>query len=131
MRRLLALGAVVLVLAGSARMAQAQGTVIGLSFSWAGTGRCFDPQPPAFRLSEVPAGTRILRFQMTDLDAPHFMHGGGDVAWSGQAVIPRGAFTYRGPCPPGGQHRYRWTVTALGAGGAALGSGSATQPFPP
>jgi hypothetical protein len=51
-----------------------------------------------------------LRFTMTDLDAPNFVHGGGSVVYDGQRLIPRGAFSYRGPCPPGGQHRYRWTV---------------------
>jgi phosphatidylethanolamine-binding protein (PEBP) family uncharacterized protein len=104
---------------------------IGLQVSWAGPQRCFDPQSPPFRVSSVPAGTRVLRFHMTDLDAPNFVHGGGDVAWTGQAEIPRGAFTYRGPCPPGGRHRYEWTVTALGPNGAVLGQGSVLAPFPP
>jgi phosphatidylethanolamine-binding protein (PEBP) family uncharacterized protein len=104
---------------------------IGLQVSWTGTQRCFDPQSPPFAVSNVPAGTRILRFHMTDLDAPHFVHGGGDVVWRGRAEIPRGAFTYRGPCPPGGRHRYEWTVTALGANGAVLGQGSVLAPFPP
>jgi phosphatidylethanolamine-binding protein (PEBP) family uncharacterized protein len=61
-----------------------------------------------------------------------FSHGGGTIAYDGQPRVPRGAFTYRGPCPPGGQHRYQWTVEARGdAAGQTLAITTITKKFPP
>jgi phosphatidylethanolamine-binding protein (PEBP) family uncharacterized protein len=68
---------------------------------------------------------------MTDLDAPNFIHGGGSVGYDGQQLIPRGAFSYRGPCPPGGQHRYQWTVDAEDGAGHTLATATVTKKFPP
>jgi phosphatidylethanolamine-binding protein (PEBP) family uncharacterized protein len=86
---------------------------------------------PAFQLSSVPAGTAKLRFEMTDLDKLSFKHGGSTVGYSG-GTVARGAISYTGPCPPGGQkHRYKWTIEALDANGKVLGSTSATAAFPP
>ena len=96
-----------------------------------GVKSCFDPQSPPFTLSGVPAGTRHLRFAMKDLDAPDFVHGGGTIAYDGQPGIPRGAFPYRGPCPPQGQHRYQWTVEAQDAAGKTLAAATITKNFPP
>jgi hypothetical protein len=41
---------------------------------------------------------------MTDLNVPSFHHGGGTVAYSGQAAVPCGAFSsgFTGPSPPPG-----------------------------
>lgn len=104
---------------------------IGVSFSWSGTESCSSTSP-AFQVAGVPAGTAKLVFEMTDLDVPTFNHGGGTVAYSGQAEIPAGAFSYTGPCPPSGSHDYRFDVSALSASGdTVLGRGSATRPFPP
>ena len=99
--------------------------------TWAGSKACFDPQSPPFTLSGIPPGTRQLRFAMTDLDAPNFVHGGGSVAYSGQHLIPRGAFSYRGPCPPQGQHRYQWRVDAEDVAGHTLATAVTTTKFPP
>ena len=100
------------------------------SFSWAGIPAC-EKISPAFALSAVPAGTKRLRFNMTDLDVPTFHHGGSTIAYTGDAV-KQGAISYIGPCPPGGQrHRYRWTIEAIDAAGKALGTATATQTFPP
>jgi len=100
------------------------------SFSWAGIPAC-QSVSPAFVLRDVPAGTKRLRFMMTDLDVPSFHHGGSTVPYAGGAV-PRGAIRYTGPCPPAGQrHRYRWTVEALDAAGKVLAITTATAPFPP
>lgn len=109
--------------------AQIQGFAVDVT--WAGSKPCFDPQSPPYSLSGVPAGTRQLRFNMKDLDAPNFVHGGGSVAYEGQRQIPRGAFSYRGPCPPQGQHRYQWTVEALDAAGHILATATVTKKFPP
>jgi phosphatidylethanolamine-binding protein (PEBP) family uncharacterized protein len=99
-------------------------------FSWAGIPAC-EETSPAFELAGVPAGTRRLSFNMTDLDVPTFHHGGSAIPYEGSAV-KRGAIRYIGPCPPGGQrHRYRWTVQALDAAGKVLGTATATATFPP
>jgi phosphatidylethanolamine-binding protein (PEBP) family uncharacterized protein len=68
---------------------------------------------------------------MTDLDAPNFVHGGGTVAYNGQHLIPRGAFSYRGPCPPQGQHRYQWRIDAEDVAEHTLATAVITKNFPP
>lgn len=113
-------------------------TAFELSFSWGATPACDSGRPavvdsPEFRLSNVPPGTRVIAFEMTDLNAPEFHHGGGTVPYSGNDLIPAGAFRYLGPCPPIGQHRYTWTATARDRGttfGRTLGETSATRSFP-
>ncbi|MGH7074392.1 MAG: hypothetical protein ACREFD_09370 [Stellaceae bacterium] len=102
-----------------------------VSFQWDGTGKCFDPLSPPFILHNVPAGTDRLRFTMTDLNKPTFQHGGGEIVYTGRNTIPRGAFSYRGPCPPHGHHRYRWTVDALDGTGHLLAEAEAVKQFPP
>jgi phosphatidylethanolamine-binding protein (PEBP) family uncharacterized protein len=109
----------------------AQVPAFSVDVTWAGSKACFDRQSPPFTLSGIPLGTRKLRFTMTDLDAPNFVHGGGSVMYDGQRLIPRGAFSYRGPCPPSGQHRYRWTVEAEDAAGHTLAIATITKNFPP
>ena len=111
--------------------AGAQVPSFGVDFSWEGTAACFDPKSPPFTLSSVPAGTKRLGFAMKDLDAPSFPHGGGTVAFTGQTQVSRGAFSYKGPCPPSGQHAYQWTVEAQDAGGKTLATATVTKKFPP
>ncbi len=104
--------------------------VLGVDFSWQGVPAC-SGKPPAFKISNVPAGTKTLKFWMTDLNVPSYMHGGGTVEYKGTGEIPAGAFSYMGPCPPTGSHDYRFEVTALNAtGDTVLGRGQATRPFP-
>jgi phosphatidylethanolamine-binding protein (PEBP) family uncharacterized protein len=102
-----------------------------VDFTWEGTASCFDPKSPPFTLSGVPTGTKRMRFAMKDLDAPSYPHGGGTVRYQGQNRIERGAFTYQGPCPPQGQHRYQWTIAAQDAAGKTLATTTATKNFPP
>lgn len=98
-------------------------------FSWAGIPAC-EAISPAFELGGVPGGTKRLRFQMHDLNAPAFHHGGSTIAYAGDAV-KKGAIHYVGPCPPRGErHRYRWTVEALDGSGKAIGTATATEAFP-
>ena len=123
-----ALLVMMLVCEGSLR---AQMSRFAVDVTWAGSKSCFDPQSPPFTLNGVPPGTQRLHFAMKDLDAPDFRHGGGTVAYDGQRLVPRGAFSYRGPCPPQGQHRYQWTVEAVDAAGHTLATASITQKFPP
>jgi len=109
----------------------AQTTSFRVDFSWSGTAACFDPQSPPFSLVGVPAGTKQLKFAMRDLDAPNFQHGGGIVPYQGQNQIARGAFSYRGPCPPQGPHGYQWTVEAQDDSGRTLATATVTKEFPP
>jgi len=92
-----ALLVMMLVCEGSLR---AQMSRFAVDVTWAGSRACVDPQSPPFTLSAVPPGTRRLHFAMKDLDAPDFRHGGGTVAYDGQRLVPRGAFSYRGPVRP-------------------------------
>jgi phosphatidylethanolamine-binding protein (PEBP) family uncharacterized protein len=103
---------------------------MGLNFSWSGVTAC-GSSSPAFTVSGVPSGTSQLAFNMIDLNVPSYQHGGGSVAYHGSSRIPAGSFSYNGPCPPSGQHTYKWTVQALDASGKALASASASRPFPP
>ena len=122
---------VILVGVALAGPVRAQTAGFGVDFSWDGTAACFDPKSPPFTLSSVPAGTKRLTFAMKDLDAPSFPHGGGTVAFTGQNQVTRGAFSYKGPCPPSGQHTYQWTVEAQDAGGKTLATATVTKKFPP
>ena len=128
-----ALAALVL-LAGAAlpgAPAWSQAPAFAIEFSWKGVGRCSD-RTPAIQLRNVPAGTKALDVQMVDLDVPNFKHGGGKVAFAGEAEIAAGAVRYTGPCPPGGQrHTYRFRVTALDDSGKALASADKAEEFPP
>jgi hypothetical protein len=119
--------AAVLVVAGGIGLAGAA-QAMELSVSWAGTAKCFDPQSPTMTVKGAPKGTVKLRFVMNDLDAPGFEHGGGTVASSGGAIA-KGAFSYKGPCPPK-PHRYRMTVWALDAAGKELAKAATVKVFP-
>ncbi len=126
-RRMLAI-AVVAPLTSLATVAPA--AAFSINVSWSGTAKCFDGQSPVISLSAVPQGTAQIRFVMNDLDAPNFNHGGGTVTFSGQRQLAKGAFSYRGPCPPSGQtHRYRWTAEAIGADGAVRARAQQVVPF--
>ena len=130
LRRVLVMVLLLMLVCGGHPYAQ---TTLGFSVdvTWAGSKACFDPQSPPFTLSGIPPGTRQLRLTMTDLDAPNFVHGGGLVAYNGQRLIPRGAFSYRGPCPPQGQHRYQWRIDAKDVAGHTLATAVITKKFPP
>lgn len=88
-----------------------------IEFEWGDIPLCTSGSPnivpnPTFLLSGVPEGTKVISFQMTDLDVPSYNHGGGNVEYSGQSVIEPGAFTYNSPCPPNGSHTYEWKAYA-------------------
>jgi len=126
LKKILAAGG--LALAGLFLFTPWHAYAMGVSFNWSKADTCAR-KSPAFKLSGVPRGTRKLRFFMKDLDVPAYFHGGGTVAYTGPWV-GRGAFSYKGPCPPRGQkHSYRWTVKAVDAKGKVLGKASATRPF--
>jgi hypothetical protein len=88
---------------------------------------------PSFALTDVPQGTAKLQFSMTDLNVPSFHHGGGTVAYRGQAAVPCGAFSsgFTGPSPPPGQvHTYQFSIKALGPNGAVLATTPTRRKFP-
>ena len=107
---------------------------LGVHFSWAGTTAC-STTPPAFTITNIPKGTKYLVFKLVDHDAPHFVHGGGQISYSGSGRIPAGAFggSYNRPCPPrGAVHMYEWTVRAVDdSRSKVLAEGSAKGRFPP
>ena len=102
------------------------GGAIPVAYSCDGAGR-----RPALVWAGLPAGTRSLAIEVIDPDAPvpgGFTHwlawniapgrrGAGSLA--GTTKVPReglpgfGAPGWVGPCPPGGVHRYVFTLYAL------------------
>ena len=52
---------------------------------------------PRFVLSNVPEGTKFIKFELTDLDVPEWNHGGGTVAYTGNNIIPAGLFDFSSP----------------------------------
>ncbi|WP_376710951.1 YbhB/YbcL family Raf kinase inhibitor-like protein [Pseudochrobactrum lubricantis] len=124
MNKLLLISAATLIVSSNAFAAD-----MGVAFEWGPTKKCFDSKSPPIKLSNVPQGTAKLLIKMIDQNASSFDHGGGSVAFKGQAQLPYGAFKYKGPCPPSGTHFYKITVKAVDASGKTLSSGSATQPF--
>ncbi len=114
LKRYSAISALLLLMCGNALHAQSPDFTV--NFTWQGTASCFDPKSPPFSLSGVPGGTKVLRFSMKDLDAPNYPHGGGSVD--------------QGPCPPQGQHSYRWTVEAQDGTGKTLAVATVTRKFP-
>jgi len=107
-----------------------------ISFDWEGLKRCTNGSPntvpnPTFILTDVPEGTKFIRFKMLDRNAPSDNHGGGVVAWDGQDVIAPGAFKYKSPCPPSGPHMYEWQATAqTEKSGGKIATTKAQRPYP-
>jgi hypothetical protein len=106
----------------------------GLEFEWGNLKKCNSGRPntvsnPIFKLTNVPEGTKILQFRMTDKQSP-FNHGGGKVEYTGQDTIEPGAFKYKSPCPPGVVHTYVWTVTAKNEKKKKIGKTTAQRKYP-
>ncbi|MEZ5869127.1 hypothetical protein LX70_00776 [Defluviimonas denitrificans] len=107
-----------------------------LSFEWGPLKLCTSGKPntvasPAFRLKNVPDGTKFIRFKLVDRNVRSYNHGGGTVAWKGGAQVPAGAFKYKSPCPPNGAHSYEWTATAMSKNnGGKLGEAKARRNYP-
>jgi len=110
----------------------------GIAFDWGDIPLCTSGSPntvknPAFKLTNVPKGTKFISFTMTDLDVPSYNHGGGTVEYKGQTLIERGAFEYESPCPPGGSHTYEWEAKAKDGDGffsGTLGTAKASRQYP-
>lgn len=125
-----------ILLAATCILAAGPALAFDIGFDWSGLKSCTNGKPntvanPAFQVSGVPAGTKFIRFKLTDRDVPNYNHGGGVVAYDGQKVIAPGAFKYKSPCPPSGRHTYEWTATAqTKKNGGALASARAARKYP-
>lgn len=116
----------------------ASGNALALEFTfdWSSLKLCTSGQPnivknPIFTLTDVPAGTKFIRFRLKDKNAPSYNHGGGLVVYTGQDTIAPGAFTYKSPCPPSGKHTYEWKATAQSKkSGGRLGTAKSAQKYP-
>jgi phosphatidylethanolamine-binding protein (PEBP) family uncharacterized protein len=126
-QRLPAFGIAALVLCLVQILGASGAFAFAASFVWCPDGS------PNFQLTDVPQGTTMLQFAMTDLDRPGFHHGGGTVGYRGQPVVPCGAFStgFIGPSPPQGEvHTYEFTIQALGPNSALLATTTARRKFP-
>jgi Raf kinase inhibitor-like YbhB/YbcL family protein len=98
---------------------------------------------PALVWEGAPASTAALALIVDDPDARGFIHwvayniaggpSGGLAEGAGSAVLPPqgrndfGRSGWGGPCPPGGTHRYRFTLYALSAPLTLSGTPSASE----
>ena len=109
-----------------------------ISFEWGDIPKCTSGSPnsvpnPKFELSNVPEGTKFIKFVMTDLDVPGYNHGGGTVKYTGNNIIEPGAFKYASPCPPDGVHQYEWSAKAKESDSffsGAIGEAKAVKSYP-
>ena len=132
-RRALFLAATIFAGAASAGAGE-----FSISFTWEGLKSCTNGYPntvknPRFQVVSVPKGTTVIEFRLRDKDVPGYNHGGGSVAMNRDGMVPRGVFTYKSPCPPGGRHKYEWTATAKdrkGFGAKRLGVARAVRFYP-
>ena len=124
------------LITGLACLMASPASAFSIEFNWEGLKLCNSGNPnrvsnPKFKLKDVPAGTAYIRFQLKDRDVPSYNHGGGVVAYNGQKTIEPGAFKYKSPCPPGGQHTYEWTATAQKKkNGGKLSRAKAAKKYP-
>ena len=105
--------------------------VIQVDFTWKEEHRC-SSKSPEIHVNGVPEGTKLFKVKLVDLDVPFWSHGGGTYNNDSTGVIAEGALTngYNGPCPPGGSHRYEFTVEAIDEDGNIIGAGKKMKMFP-
>ena len=108
------------------------------TFDWGNIPLCTSGSPnsvdnPTFTLKNVPAGTKFIKFSLTDRDVPSYNHGGGTVEYTGQETVGPGAFRYQSPCPPDGSHQYEWEARAKDGDGFfsdTLAKATSSQRYP-
>ena len=90
---------------------------------------------PPLQWKGVPANAKTLELTVDDPDAPagHFTHWQVSQIPPATTSIPEGGHVgvegtngfgnqgYGGPCPPSGEHRYEFTLTARDAAGGEIG----------
>lgn len=83
---------------------------------------------PRITVGNVPSKAERLQVTVLDLHNYHNHHG-GTVAPTGDGVIAEGTLLeYSGPCPPSGDHTYRFRVNALDKINAIIGVGEVALP---
>ena len=98
---------------------------------------------PALVWEDAPAATAALALIVDDPDARGFVHWGAyNIAGGPTGGLPEGAGSasappqgrndfgrvgWGGPCPPGGTHRYRFTLYALSSALTLSGTPSASE----
>lgn len=108
---------------------------LGVKFSWKGIKKG-SKKSPKIIVTKIPRRTVKLKIKLKDLDVTSWNHGGGEVAYKPTKrrvkVIRAGALKkgYNGPNPPGGSHRYQFTVHAIDAKGVIVGIGKAMKKYP-
>ena len=105
------------------------------TFEWGDLKLCTSGRPnrvtnPVFKLSNIPEGTVLLKFKMTDLKVRNYNHGGGKMEYNGETIIDSGAFKYKSPCPPNGSHKYEWRIRAYDANDDKIGSAKFVRKYP-
>ena len=102
-----------------------------IDFTFEDRHRCSSTSPE-IKVDTIPQGTKSFQIKLVDLDVTFWNHGGGTVENDGSGIIPEGSLKsgYNGPCPPGGSHRYEFTVSAIDDNGKTLSSGKKMQKFP-
>lgn len=84
---------------------------------------------PVFEINGIPAGTKLLEFNLNHVDAGYF-HTRATIEYKGGNVIEANQFKYLGPCPQS-SGLYEWKVRALNeAKDLELGSGKTLLSFP-
>ena len=118
---------------------------ITLSFDWGNIPLCTSGNPgsvsnPIFTISSIPENAKWAKFNLTDMNAMTYFHGGGWVELEGNTtidaggntIIDRGKFMYKSPCPPSGRHTYRWEVyfTEVDYSTTIIDGASASKNYP-
>lgn len=126
--------AILAVLLGIGISFPAMAGAFSFTFEWGDIPGCddgytFAGKSPVFTFSNVPEGTKQISLAMEDLDV-NYDHEGGVVKYTGEKIIPFGAFEYLVPCPPGGSHMYEWTAYAENANGDTLATARSKRRYP-
>lgn len=127
-----------LILFGWIATGPAKAADFSFTFDWGDIPLCTSGSPntvsnPSFVLKNVPEGTKVIKFSLTDLDVPSYDHGGGSVKYTGQGTVEPGAFKYESPCPPDGSHTYEWQADAKDGDGffsGTLGTAKSSVKYP-
>ncbi len=124
---------VALLVAGCApeRETVPNAAAIAVAFQWTAADRC-SPRSPAITIGNLPPGTSRVAVRLTDLNMPTFSQSGDVFVPPTGRIAPGTLPNYAGPCPPAGErHSFRFTVDAVDASNRVIGTGQATQMFPP
>jgi len=97
-----------------------------VNFEWSKENLCQNGISPELKIQGIPIETTKLKWNLTDLQAPAYNHGGGTLVYLGTNTIPKGTLIgYNGPCPPmNSPHVYKFSIKALDAEGKVIAFGT-------